>query len=225
MWLRHRPIVTKLRDILFEQNAIGRVSWLSSQYNLPVDIVSLPPTSRYRDPKLGAGSLLDVGIYPLTWALVSLERPEVDQLERPRILAAQTHSMGIEVTTNAVLQYSSTGQNALISSSFTAGRAVDPICRILGSSGYIDVIGEDASHPESLVVHRELSYGGFDLQQHDFTQAGQGFMFEQDNTALDVLSHRTESAIMPWAETIRVMEIMGEMRRQGGTVYPQDAEV
>lgn len=40
--------------------------------------------------------------------------------------------------------------------------------------------------------------------------------------ALDIAAGRTESPIMPWAETLRVMEIMDEARRQGGARFPQD---
>ncbi|KAL2826166.1 hypothetical protein BJY01DRAFT_256074 [Aspergillus pseudoustus] len=222
MWLRHRPIVADLRKVLFEQHGIGEVSFLSSQYNLPVDVASLPSTSRYRDVKLGAGSLLDVGIYPLTWALVCLDPSDSQNLELPNILAAQTHSSGVEVTTSVILHYASTGRQATILSTFTAAPASNVVCRIHGSKGYIDVTGHDASHPASFTVYREISQGKFEAQEHDYPHPGQGFIYEADNTALDVLAHHTESATMPWAETIRVMEIMDEIRRQGGTVYPQD---
>ncbi|KAL3459044.1 hypothetical protein BJX64DRAFT_291588 [Aspergillus heterothallicus] len=223
MWLRHRPLVADLRKVLFEQHAIGEVTVLASQYNLPVDIATLPSTSRYRDVALGAGSLLDVGIYPLTWALVCLDSSDgQDDLERPKILAAQTHSFGVEVTTSVILHYARSGRQATLLSTFTAAPVSSVVCRIHGSKGYIDVTGQDASHPAAFTVYREASQGKFEPQEHEHPHPGQGFIYEADNTALDLLARRTESATMPWAETIRVMEIMDEIRRQGGTVYPQD---
>ncbi|KAL7756840.1 hypothetical protein ACKLNR_013833 [Fusarium oxysporum f. sp. zingiberi] len=222
MWLRHRPLVTELRKTLFKEQAIGEISYFSAQYALPVDIASLPSTSRYRDLALGAGSLLDVGIYPLTWALLSLDAAVPENPEEPNIVAAQTHSLGIEVTTSAILHYPSTGRHANISSTFTVTPTTDFVCRIQGSKGYIDVTGKDASHPAAFTVFQEAGPGQFDAKEHEHNHPGQGFTFEADNTALDILAHRKESAIMPWRETIRVMEIMDEIRKQGGTCYPQD---
>ncbi|KAM0554873.1 hypothetical protein ACHAPJ_006608 [Fusarium lateritium] len=223
MWLRHRPIATELRKVLCEQT-IGEVSILSSQYALPVDVASLPATSRYKDPELGAGSLLDVGIYPLTWALIAAEPSNTQSTKPLKVIAAQSHSSGVEVTTSAILGCPSTGFQASISSTFAAVPVSDIVCRIQGSKGYIDVIGKDASHPASFTVYRQISQGQFEGRNYDFTHPGQGFFYEADNTGSDILAGRTESAIMPWAETIRVLEIMDEIRRQGGTVYIQDKE-
>lgn len=49
-----------------------------------------------------------------------------------------------------------------------------------------------------------------------------GFYFEADAVAGDVLAGRLENAIMPHAETLTVMSIMDEVRRQGGASFPQD---
>lgn len=46
------------------------------------------------------------------------------------------------------------------------------------------------------------------------------FVWEAENTALGVLAGWKESSLMPWAETIHIMEVMDEIRRQGKTVYP-----
>jgi hypothetical protein len=52
-----------------------------------LDITSLPSESRYTDPALGAGSLLDIGIYSLTWGLVSLDPGVGAKSEMPNVLA------------------------------------------------------------------------------------------------------------------------------------------
>ena len=55
-----------------------------------------------------------------------------------------------------------------------------------------------------------------------FDVVGRGFQFEADNTTLDILAGKKESDVVPLSETIRVMDLMDEIRRQGGTVYPVD---
>ena len=68
MWLRHRPLFIELQRLLHEEKIIGDVFRVFSDFASGVDIASLPSTSRYRNLTLGAGSLLDIGVYSLTWA-------------------------------------------------------------------------------------------------------------------------------------------------------------
>ena len=104
MWLRHRPLVHKLRKLLFEDQVIGNVYRTFADFALEVDIASLPPTSRYRDLSLGAGTLLDTGIYSLTWAILTLDPGSPVNSEKPLALGAQSHQEGIEVNTSILLQ-------------------------------------------------------------------------------------------------------------------------
>ena len=224
MWLRHRPMVAELRDVLYKQKAIGEVSILTSQFPLPMDIANLPPTSRYKDPNLGAGSLLDIGIYSLTWAFLALDPHEPHDAERPKILATQTHAHGVEVATSIILQYPSTGKQAVLTSTFLTDPVSETVCRIQGSAGYVDVSGSRPSHPEYFTVYVKDGANSWKAEKHEFCQPGQGFTFEADNTALDIAAGRKESPIVPWKATIRVMQVMDEIRRQGGTVYAQDTK-
>ena len=47
-----------------------------------------------------------------------------------------------------------------------------------------------------------------------------GFQFEAAEAARCLAAGATESATLPWAATREVMEIMDEVRRQIGVVYP-----
>lgn len=226
MWLRHRPLVVELRKLLYQDKVIGDVFRMSSDFGLLVDIPSLPSTSRYKDPNLGAGTLLDIGIYPLTWAFLTLDPNTPENSEKPVVFATQTHLHGVEVTSSVLIQYSSSGRQGIITSTTMSGGIGDVVCRIQGTEGYIDVEGGAPSHPQSFTVYKRQ--GGekskFESKKFEYPQPGQGFVYEADNTALDIAAGRKENAIMPWKETVRVMEIMDEIRKQGGTTYPQDTE-
>jgi predicted dehydrogenase len=224
MWLRHRPLVLELRKLLFEDQIIGDVFRMYSDFTLLVDTANLPETSRYRDLNLGAGTLLDTGIYPLTLGVLVLDPKSPDNSERPKIQAAQTHMHGVEVSTSVILQYPSTGRQGIISSSTVTGHRDPIVCRVQGTTGRIDVYGNAPSHPLYFTVYNRKD-GAKEEAEHkkyDYPRIGRGFIYEADNTALDIAAGRKESAIMPWKETIRVMEIMDEIRRQGGTKYPQE---
>lgn len=224
MWLRHRPLIADLRRMLFEEKTIGDVFRVTSDFKIYFDIASLPSTSRYKDLSLGAGSMLDIGIYPLTWTILMLDPNPPDKPEDPKIMAAQSFSQGIEVTTSVILHYPSSGRQGIVLAT-TERKTGDPsiVVTIDGTDGFIEVEGAAPSHPTAFTVYPKWT--GAEKPQgkkYDYKQAAQGFIYEADNTALDIAAGRKESAIMPWSETIRVMDMMDDIRRQGGTKYPQD---
>lgn len=229
MWLRHQPLFRELKRLLHEDKVIGEVVRVFSDFASGVDIASLSPTSRYRDLTLGAGSLLDIGVYSLTWVTMALEG--IDTTEIPSIMATQTHEEGVEVTTSAILHYPSTGRQGISTcTTKVLGPPGEVFTVVHGSHGYVEIEGRTPSAPESFTVWAKPDTGNPDRclfpremcrgKKFDFPKIGRGFVWEAENTALDVLAGRTASSIMPWAETIRIMEIMDEIRRQGGTVYP-----
>ncbi|KAK6209445.1 hypothetical protein LQW54_006298 [Pestalotiopsis sp. IQ-011] len=228
MWLRHRPLVADLRKLLYEDKAIGNVFRTTSDFQMYLDIAGLPSTSRYKDVSLGAGSLLDIGIYPLTWSILTLEADAPAPRKMPTIKAAQSFVDGIEVTTTILLHHPETDRQAIVTSSTEracgATRASsNVIATIDGTDGFVEVEGHAASHPRSFTVYPKWT--GDEKPQgkkYDYQRPQQGFIYEADNTALDLAAGKKESSIMPWSETIRVLEIMDEVRRQGGTKYPVD---
>lgn len=227
MWLRHRPMVADLKKILYEDKTIGEIYRTKSDFQMYVDVAGLPATSRYKNLDLGAGSMLDIGIYSLTWAILTLEPEAPGERDLPKILAAQSFVDGIEVTTSLILNYPKTNRQGVVTSTTEGGKAPNGnvIATIEGTNGYIEVYGHVPSHPEKFIVFPKWNGGEKpEGKTYDYTRPQQGFIYEADNTALDLVAGRKESPIMPWSETVRVMEIMDEVRRQGGTVYPVDKQ-
>lgn len=230
MWLRHRPLVQELRKLLYEDKVIGDVFRTFSDFGLEMDIPNLPDGSRYKEPALGAGTLLDLGIYALTWAVITLDEGTPTATERPKILAAQTHQHSVEVISSIILQYPSTGRQGIVTSTTNMNGNPDMLARIHGTKGSIEVHGPVPSSPVSFTVYpkfEELEQGVITRKQgktYDFSHPGRGYYWEADGAALDVLAGKLESDVMPWSETMFVMETMDEIRRQGGTVYAVDKE-
>ncbi|KIW99689.1 uncharacterized protein Z518_11102 [Rhinocladiella mackenziei CBS 650.93] len=231
MWLRHRPLVAKLRKLLHEEKAIGDVYRMWVDFGQEVNLEVLPEASRYKDLRLGAGCFLDMGIYSLTWAVLTLDPGAPHRSERPSVLAVQTHQGGIDITTSMLLQYPSTGRHGIVTCSTVTNGDPDIICRVEGTQGFVEVEGQVGSMPLSFTVYPKRE-GNSSLgtvkkpqgKRYDFPRIGLGFVYEADDTALDIAAGRKESMIMPLAESVRVMEIMDLAREQGGTRYPQDDE-
>ncbi|UZP46124.1 hypothetical protein NXS19_013936 [Fusarium pseudograminearum] len=73
MWTRFFPLVKTIQKLVHEDKVIGDVARLFADFAMDQHIESLAPEHRLRDLSLGAGSLLDIGIYSLTWGLVGLD--------------------------------------------------------------------------------------------------------------------------------------------------------
>lgn len=227
MWLRHRPLVHKLRKLIHQDKVIGDVFRTFADFGLDTDLANLPETSRYKDLSLGAGTLLDIGIYPLTWAILTLDAGSPVNSERPLALSVQSHQEGIEVNTSILLQYPSTGRHGIITSTSKSNNQPGIAATIWGTEGTIEVEGPVPSMPLSFTVYPKVTGNPNDEvlkrsegKKYEFPEIGRGFVYEADNTALDVLAGRKESSIMPWSETVQVMEMMDSIRKQGDTFYP-----
>lgn len=229
MWLRHRPLVKDVQRLLHEEKVIGNIQRAFCDFGDKQDLVNHPESSRHVNPVLGPGSLLDLGIYCLTWITLALDPSTPTKSESPSVLATQTHWKHVETSTSAILRYASTGRVGMLTSTHNANGFPDLIARIQGSEGYIEVHGPCPSEPNGFTIY--TNYSGApgarerhreEIKSYKYPVEGRGYQYEADSAAQDVLAGRLESSVMPWAETIRMMELMDEIRRQGGTVFPAD---
>ncbi|KAH7068343.1 dimeric dihydrodiol dehydrogenase [Paraphoma chrysanthemicola] len=228
MWTRFYPLMRTLQSVIHEEKLIGEVRRVFCDFSLDMDIEALPPDSRLKNPALGAGSLLDIGIYSLTWGLVALDRAIGKEAHKPRVIAAQTLSHDIDVASSMILLFP-TGAQAILTSSLWS-RTDSNFCKIEGTEGQIVVSGPGSSAPDMFVVYSKSGNNASNVGTADtgkiykFEKPGHGFYFEADAVALDIAAGRTENTIMPWAETVRIMQLLDEVRQQGGARFPQDGE-
>lgn len=70
MWTRYLPATRYLQEELLPR--IGEVKRVYAEFSFPIVSQDLAHSSRFLDKQAGAGSLLDQGIYALTWADIAL---------------------------------------------------------------------------------------------------------------------------------------------------------
>ncbi|KAJ6099549.1 hypothetical protein N7467_001084 [Penicillium canescens] len=237
LWTRFFPIASKWNELLHKQQVLGNINRTFVDFSLDMPLKELPATSRLLDVKLGAGSLLDIGIYAITWGLLSLETPGAR--EQPQISAKQTLVNGVDVSSSLLLYYDQTGRQGIITSSLLH-KSNDVFARVEGSKGTLFLSGSAASMPDTITLSLKSSNAGKDMgdkrhgvddaERHEEvfrfeeTTGGKGFYYEADAIALDICSGKKESVVMPLDETLRVMQIMDEVRAQGGAKFPQDEQ-
>lgn len=223
MWTRHFPIVQAIQKALHEDKVIGDVRRAFCDFAQDQNFAQLSPDSRLKDVSLGAGVLLDLGVYPLTWILLSLE-PILGATgqaeETPKVAALQSIVEGVDTATTIVTLYAD-GRQGVATCHMGVKTDTLEFARINGTEGTLVVEGGAAPVPTAYRIKKlDGSEQKFVFDRYN----GRGFFWEADAVALDIAAKKTESAVMPWAETIRVMELTDEARRQGGAKFPQDDE-
>ena len=234
MWTRFKPLVLELRKQVFEEKVIGEVRRVFCDFGLDMNISALGQESRLKNPALGAGSLLDIGIYSLTWGLLMLDKGVGDEAEKMEITGVQTLSDGVDTTSTTVLKYPKSGKQSILTS--TTDFKTHPVfCRVEATEGDIEVAGPGASTLSSFTLHKKQvasskgdpsaeSKEEAKPEEYKMEREGRGFYWEADAAAVDIAEGRLENEIMPHAETLRVLRILDEVRRQGGARFFQDDE-
>jgi predicted dehydrogenase len=221
MWTRFFPLTQALQRVLHRDKLVGDIVRVFADFGLDMDIKNLGPESRLKNRALGAGSLLDIGIYSLTWGLLCLDEGIGKEAETPKVTSFQTLADMVDTTSSILLFYPKTGRQGILTSTLSV-KTDKVFARVEGTKGTIFLEGQATSCPARfrfVPKARDQKEEVF-----DFDNPGSGFFYEADAVALDIQAGRKENAIMPWSETIRVLDIMDGIRHENGALFPQDEE-
>jgi dihydrodiol dehydrogenase / D-xylose 1-dehydrogenase (NADP) len=210
--------------------------------------------SRMVNPDLAGGALLDLGIYSLTWVFQTLyhTQPE-DARTPPRVLAA-LKSYGptkhADEATTIVLSFPrpealggdahAIATTSLRVATAPGGTADVPGIRIQGAQGEIQVFPPAFRPTKTRVILKDGTvedkdwpqpgpgagsgwYNGFGSGKNAEGE-GHGMFWEADEAATALVEGRKEGRYESLAESIVIMDVMDEARRQGGLAYPDKIE-
>jgi predicted dehydrogenase len=203
MWTRFFPVMAHVRQ------------WLSAGEIGPVHLVQADfgfaavenPASRLFDPALAGGSLLDVGVYTISFASMVFGGRQPD-----RILAMhEPAATGVDARTGCLFGYEGGGMAQL----FSAVRTTTPHeARIIGENGYILI--PRFWHPKTATLVRK----GKAEEVFDCDYPAEGFQFEIRAVQDDLRAGRTENSLMPLAESVAIAKTLDSVRAQLEIVYP-----
>lgn len=201
MWTRFLPLVTRLRALV-DEGAIGDVRSLRADLGFVRDF---DPADRLWDPAQGGGALLDLGVYPVSFAQMLLGDPSS---------VAVTGALGPgDVDTGAGLLLGFPGgEVAQLLCSMTS--AVEGSAQLVGTTGRIDV-GPRFHHPETLVVHREDA----DPEVVEVPAVGRGYAHQLMAVQGALAAGETESPLMPLDDTLSVMAVLDHALEALGAVH------
>ncbi|GGM17401.1 oxidoreductase [Streptomyces fumigatiscleroticus] len=208
MWMYCNPMVRRLKALV-DDGAIGEVRTVQADFGLAAEV---PPSHRLRDPAQGGGALLDLGVYPVSFAQLLLGEPS--GVTARAVLSEE----GVDLQTGALLSWEN-GALASVHCSIVGGTATS--ASITGSRGRIDV-PDGFFFPDRFVLHRD----GRDPEEFTADPAD-GPRASYRHQAREVMralrAGETESPLVPLDGTLAVMRTLDAVRDRIGVRYPGES--
>lgn len=201
IWTRYMPTRGMINDVL-ESGAIGKPFMLTA--NLCYKITH---KERLIRPELAGGVLLDVGIYPLNFAVMAFgnEIVKVDS-------SVQMMETGVDGQENITLHYADGRMAALTASAYGIS---DRRGMIYGDNGFLEI--ENINNPQSITIY-DKNYQP--VRKISCPEQVTGYEYEVISCLDAIEKGKTECSEMPHQETIDMLKLMDGIRAQWGLVYP-----
>lgn len=201
MWTRYLPAIVKVREII-AAGTIGEPLMLQADFGFqpPYD-----PKSRLFNRELGGGALLDIGIYPISFAFMVFGPP--DYVTSHAVIGGT----GVDEQAGVVFRYHD-GQMAVLAMSLKVTLPCQAI--ITGSEGRILV------HPRFWQTEKITVLVNGSETTYDLPFDGSGYRYEAEEAMRCMRAGQLESSVMPLAESLQIMQTMDSLRATWGLRYP-----
>lgn len=206
MWTACMPFIDKIKSII-EKDIIGKPQYLSANFGFAAPDSS---ESRLYNKKLGGGSIVDVGIYPLFLSTLLFGTPTTIKS------VSKVGITGVDEYTNVVLQYPG-GETAHLLSSICFNTDIE--AEIIGIKGSIKI-----KNPWFKATDFSVKLKDGSVQNFSIPHLCNGFEHEIKEV-MDCLDRGSlQSEKMPHQWSMVIAEVMDEILQQAGVVYEQSVE-
>lgn len=201
IWTRYMPS-RKMIDDIIASGMIGEPISLTANLGY-----AMAQKERLQNPELAGGALLDVGVYPINFALMVFHQ-EIKKIDTTAVLSPK----GVDWLNSVTLVFED-GKMAVLHSSMLS--ATDRLGIIYGEKGYIEV--HNINNCEKICI--------FDLDHqmiacHKVPEQINGYEYEVLSCMKAIEEGKTECEEMPHSETLRVMKLLDQIRGEWGMKYP-----
>ena len=190
MWTRFLPHVVAIRELL-SRGVLGEIVAVEADHG---QWFERDPAFRLFAPELGGGALLDLGVYPVSFASMILGTPE-----RVTALVDPTFT-GVDGQASMLFGYAS-GSQAILTCTLRA-RTATRAC-ISGTDARIEIDGDFYAPSPFTLVERDGT-----RQRYEFPASGRGLYHQASEVATRLARGDLESEAMPLDETVSIMETM-----------------
>ena len=202
MWSRFLPHYALVREIV-ASGILGKILTVHADHGQRLADQNIP---RLVDPLLAGGALLDLGIYPVSFAHMILGNPT--KITASGVLTDR----GVDGQTSMIFDYASGAQAVLNTTMLeqTPCRAV-----VAGVNGWLEIDRVFYS-PTSMRV----SLFDGTVKQYPNTYIGHGIREQAEEFKQLVLSGKQQNELLNWKDTVDIMKTLDTVRSQIGLRYP-----
>ena len=205
LWPRYMPMRHIIEDVI-KSGIVGRPTMLTA--NFSCRICDVP---RMKEPELAGGALLDLGVYPLNFAAMYFGSDPVSVSG-----AATLTEKGMDAQETVLLRYADGRMALVIASMIGLGQNKGVIsCE----KGLLEV--DNLTNPRVLKVYDDSWRL---IATHNAPACITGYEYEVEACVQAIENGDSECPQMPHEETLRIMRIMDDLRRQFGVKHPAQIE-
>lgn len=203
MWTRFLPHMARVRELV-RTGSLGDVRTVTADHD---QRLSADPTHRINDLALGGGALLDLGVYPISFAVDLLGLPTSVQAH------ATMTSTGVDQQTSVLMGHAGGRQSVSHSAIDTPG----PVrAAVLGTDARIELAPWWYNATGFIVRDAEDRV----LETFSRPVVGRGMQYEAIELERVIREGLPESPLMPAEESIAIMGVLDAVRSQIGLVFP-----
>jgi len=202
LWPPFQPVYRQTKDIL-KGGEPGRIIHLNARFSFQAPFESL---DRKFNLKLGGGSLLDIGIYPVIDALYFLGVP--DEV----IAKASFSETGSEDSISIIFGYEDGRMATLYSSFLTAGGIG---CDLLCENGNLLF-----SRARDMSQRLTVDLNGQETKEYSLLPEGMGYQYEAVEVMNCLDAEKLESNVVPHSFSRNLMSTLDKIRQSAGIVFP-----
>jgi hypothetical protein len=202
MWMRFLPHIHQVRKII-ASGILGEIISVTADHGQRLADQGI---TRLVEPSLAGGALLDLGIYPVSFAHMVLGVPESVQA------SAVMTDKGVDASTSMIFTYRS-GAQAILTTTMVAQTPCRAV--ISGVNGWLE-IDRTFYNPTTMRVHL---YDGT-TTEYPSNYQGHGLREQAIEFADIVRAGKFESEHLTHKHTLEIMELMDLIRNKIGLKYP-----
>jgi predicted dehydrogenase len=202
MWARFLPHYAKVREIV-DSGVLGPILSIHADHGQRLADQGI---ARLIEPALAGGALLDLGIYPVSFAHMILGTPA--QITSTAVMTDR----GVDAQTSMIFTYQEGAQAVLTTTMIeqTPCRAV-----VAGLNGWLEI---DRTFYNPAAMRVVLNDGT--TTEYPNVYKGHGLREQAEVFKQLVRSGKLESEILTWKATVEIMTTLDTVREQIGLKYP-----
>lgn len=205
MWMKCRPVFLKVLEWI-NAGKIGTPRYIKADFS---NYIPYDENDRLFRADCGGGALLDLGVYPLTFAHAIFGYP--DEI----ISEAEISSDGVDINNTILLKYN---DGRFVSADNGFRLQLSNNAMVSGTEGFITLGNWFHCTSEAVLYNKRTEVAEKFICEPEIN----GYEYEIREVHNCLRKGLKESSLVPYEGTIEVMQIMDECRKQWGMKFPQE---